>query len=386
MQPDMNSTPLRVCLVTPHHPSGALGGAEYQLECLLNALIPSGRYDISYIARSVDDSFQPVGYRIVRIGTDNRQPRFGYAMDAVPLYRALHQLRPDVIYQRVACGYSGVCTYYARRNRVRMIWHVAHDTDVSKKTLDPGRNPLRPILEGTSIRYTIRNATHIVTQTETQRRLLEANYQRRADAVVPNFHPAPREALDKQGPVTVLWVANFKRWKRPEMFLDLAAALADLEAVRFVMIGAAAGGSGSRDWNTHLMQRIQSMPNLEYLGPRSQAQINELMARAHILVNTSVSEGFPNTFIQAWMRAMPVVSLDVDPDGVLRRERIGFHSDSVTTLAADVRRLVTDSQLRSQYGARARHYALRKHSTRNADALIELIDTGRVAVVEGVHA
>jgi glycosyltransferase involved in cell wall biosynthesis len=180
-----------------------------------------------------------------------------------------------------------------------------------------------------------------------------------------------------------LWVANFKRWKRPELFVDLAASLGDLEGVRFVMVGAEAGGSGSRDWNAAVTQRLRSLPNVQYLGSQPQSQINRLLAGAHIFVNTSVSEGFPNTFIQAWMRAVPVVSLSVDPDGVLQRERIGFRADSAQGLEAAVRRLLVEPGLRAEYGERARRYALATHSLRNADMLMKLIDTGSLGSNRG---
>lgn len=375
----MSAELTRLSIVTPHHPSASGGGAEFQIQCLLESLLDLQRYDISYVARSVDPDFKPRGYRIVRIGNSSRAPRFGYGMDAVPLYRALQGLRPQVIYQRVACGYSGVCAWYARRNSARMIWHVAHDTDVTGETLDPGRNPIRRILENTSIRYMIGATNHIVTQTQWQRTELERNYGRTADGIVRNFHPEPTEGIEKSGDTsTVLWVANFKRWKRPELFLDLAAALQDVPGARFVMVGAQAGGSGERDWNAAVMQRIRLAKNVEYLGPRPQAQINQLLARAHVFVNTSVSEGFPNTFIQAWMRAVPVVSLQVDPDDVLQREALGFRASSANGLADAVRRLLVTPGLRAEYGERARRYALGKHSLRNAQQLAQLIDTGRM--------
>jgi glycosyltransferase involved in cell wall biosynthesis len=372
----------RLSIVTPHHPSASGGGAEFQIQCLLESLLDLQRYDISYVARSVDPEFEPRGYRIVRIGHSSRAPRFGYGMDAVPLYRALKALRPQVIYQRVACGYSGVCAWYARRNSARMIWHVAHDTDVTGVTLDPGRNPIRRILENASIRYMIGATDHVVTQTQWQRSELERNYGRSADGIVRNFHPEPAEWIDKSGgPSTVMWVANLKRWKQPELFLDLAAALRDITGARFVMVGAEAGGSGEREWNAALMQRIRRAPNVEYLGLRSQAQINQLLARAHVFVNTSLSEGFPNTFIQAWMRAVPVVSLQVDPDQVLQREVIGIRAGTPQGLADAVRQLLVTPALRKEYGERARQYALREHSLRNTQQLAQLIDTGRMDIL-----
>src|SRR6202050_2016777 len=366
----------RLCLVTPHHLSVTGGGSEYQIECLIEALAAARRYEIFYLARSVEPSCRPASYRIVRIGTRNEAPRLGYTMDAVPLYRALHLLRPQVIYQRVACGYTGVCAWYARRNAARLIWHVAHDTDVMLERLDPGRNPVRRFLETASIKYAIRHADHIVTQTEHQARLLQENYARKADGVVRNFQPSPSEAIDKSGPLTVLWVANFKRWKQPELFIALANELRDLDAVRFVMVGASASGSGTLDWNASVMAQIRQTQNLDYLGALPQAEINRLFARAHIFVNTSKWEGFPNTFIQAWMREATVASLTVDPDHVLAQGGMGIAAGPPGALASAVRSLIIDPARRAEYAERARRYAMREHSLENIKTLQRLIDTG----------
>jgi glycosyltransferase involved in cell wall biosynthesis len=372
----VSSEPRRLCIVTPHHMSVTGGGSEYQIECLIDALAAERRYEIFYLARSVEPSCRPAGYRIVRIGRRNKAPRLGYTMDAVPLYRALHSLRPHIIYQRVACGYTGICAWYARRSGARLIWHVAHDTDVMRERLDPGRNPVRRLLETTCIEYAIRHADHIVTQTEHQARLLRQTYGREADGVVRNFQPAPTEEIDKSGPLTVLWVANFKRWKQPELFVALANELRDLESVRFVMVGASASGTGTVDWNAAVMAQIKRAKNLDYLGPLPQAEINRLFARAHVFVNTSKWEGFPNTFIQAWMREVPVVSLSVDPDGVLAHGKMGIAAENPGALASAVRALITDPARRGEYGERARRYALREHSLANIKALQRLIDTG----------
>jgi glycosyltransferase involved in cell wall biosynthesis len=368
-----------LCIVTPHHPRATLGGAELQIGYLLDGLISSGRCDITYMARSVDPSFRPDGYRIVRLGRRNRAPRFGYAMDAPQLYAALRRIRPHVIYQRVACGYSAVCAFYARRHGARLIWHVAHDNDLVAGPLDTGRNFVRHAIESACIAYTIRNADYVVTQTGQQSRMLLEKHGRTADALVPNFHPEPEERLDKDGVRTVLWVANFKRWKQPEMFVELAARLSDLTGVRFRMVGDPNVGSGDRAWCDRVLQRIREVPNLEFLGPLAQSKVYELLARAHLFVNTSVAEGFPNTFIQSWMRETPVVSLNVDPDDVLERERIGVRAATPDGLAAAVRGLLTNDELRAGYAGRARSYALRTHSLRNLRPLFELIDTARAA-------
>jgi glycosyltransferase involved in cell wall biosynthesis len=304
----------RLCIVNPFQHGG---GAEYQIACLVDSLAPLQRYEISYLAHNTDSSLAHEHYRLVQIGRNGRIPRLGYLMDALPLYRALRAIRPHVIYQRVAGGYTGICAHYARCNRVPMVWHISSDSDVSRDSGFYGRNPLRRLMDRYSIDYGIRHATAIVAQTEDQRQQLLDNHWRAATQVIPNFHPLPQEPLDKSGPLTVLWVANIKPLKRPEVFVRLAAALADLAEVRFVMIGSPASGSGDREWGARLMQSIDALPNLSFLGRLSQSEVNGWLARSHLFVNTSDVEGFPNTFIQAWMREVPVLSLDINPDKVL---------------------------------------------------------------------
>jgi glycosyltransferase involved in cell wall biosynthesis len=369
----------RLCIVTPIHSTTQAGGAEYQIEKLVDVLNTTGQFEIYYLNGASDDARHPERYRVIRVGNNPGAPRLGFIAQALPLYKALREIQPHAIYQRVACGYTGICAYYARRHQSQLVWHVAHDSDVSPNESLDGRNPVRRYLEKRSVEYGIRRADRIVTQTSVQANLLERNYQRAADAVIPNFHPLPSERIDKTGPLTVVWVAGIKPWKRPEAFVDLAESLRDLSDVRFVMVGGSSTGRGDREWTEALLRRIRENPNLDYLGPRSQSEVNELLARSHIFVNTSRHEGFPNTFIQAWMREAAVVSLDVDPDGLLERENTGiFCGGSPERLAGAVRELIARPDLRARFTAHARDYALAQHSMANAAKLAQLLATSPV--------
>lgn len=362
----------RLCIVNPFEHGG---GAEYQIACLLGVLVPSGKYDIDYLAHHIDPDIAGRPYRAVQVGKRGRTPRLGYLMDAVPLYRALRKIRPNVIYQRVAGGYTGICAHYARMHGIRMVWHVAHDSDVRRDSSIHGRNPVRRLLEKSSVEYGIRHASCIVTQTRDQAEALAANYGRKSTATISNFHPLPTEPLRKTGPMTVVWVANLKPAKRPDAFVRLAAALSDLSDVRFLLVGAAAD-SEDVGWIGAFMKSVRDTPNIEYIGALHQHEVNQLLARSHVFVNTSLQEGFPNTFIQAWMRRVPVVSLTVDPDNVLDREAVGIHARSENGLADAVRSLVTDPSLLRGFADRAQAYALSHHSLRNAELLAELIENG----------
>ena len=124
------------------------------------------------------------------------------------------------------------------------------------------------------------------------------------------------------------------------------------------MIGRPASGR----YQKQLEKAMEGLPNFHYRGVQSIDEVNLMLARAHVLVNTSLYEGFPNTFVQAWFRRVPVVSLNVDPDDVLKKEGLGFHSQSFEGVTRDAEQLITDPRLRESMGTKAHEYALRHHS------------------------
>ena len=350
-----------------------MGGAQYQIKCLLDYLRVLDRYDIHYLAHRVPADRELDGYSIHKIGAGTTMPRFGYITDASHLYRTLRKLRPNVIYQRIGGAYTGIAAHFALRHRCGMVWHAANDTDVQHGLKVGNRNLLRDWLERALLSYGIRRAQTIVTQTDHQARLLFENFGRHPDAVIANFQPHPTEAIEKSVPPRIVWVANLKRTKQPDAFLRLARALQDIRDARFVMIGAGAVRSSESPWHDSLMHDIAATPNVDYLGQRSQQEVNAELAKAHVFVNTSLYEGFANTFIQAWMRETPVVSLNVNPDRIFDNDNIGFHTSTEERLAEIVRRLIADPEQRQSIARRAKAYAMKFHSMQNAQRLEEII-------------
>lgn len=350
-----------------------MGGAQYQVKCIIEQLSNTPAYEIEYFAHAIAPDYVPSSYKIRPI--PGKTSRLGRAAHSVNLYKLLSAFKPDLIYQRVACAYSGVAALYAKRNGAKMIWHVAHDGDVSPIKITYGRNPIRQYLEAASVRYAIRNAHAIVTQTNHQATLLAKHYGRIADAIMPNFHPLPNENCDKSGTTKVVWIANFKRWKNPEAFIALSESFRNWDNVEFIMAGGAPKGSAEKAWFEALQRRIDDNDNLSYIGQKSQEEINELLASSHIFVNTSYQEGFANTFIQAWLRHVPVLSLYVNPDAILDTEEIGFCAGSESNCANLLEQLLRDQNLRERIGQKAAKYARETHSFNNVNILRRLFDT-----------
>jgi glycosyltransferase involved in cell wall biosynthesis len=123
-----------------------------------------------------------------------------------------------------------------------------------------------------------------------------------------------------------------------------------------------------------LLAKILAQPNILYLGGLSQDEVNDCISRSHIFVNTSVQEGFANTFIQAWMRRVPVVSLAVDPDGLLGCGKYGYCAgDNYHAFRRHIETLVDNPALRQTLGEQAKQYSHAAHSHRNIELLINVL-------------
>jgi len=362
----------KLCIILPTHYAAFMGGAQYQAKCILEGLLPTGKYEIYYLARRVNAEFIADGYEILKISDTGGIKQLGFFMDSFRLYNMLKSIKPDVIYQRIACSYTGITAYYAKNHNCKMIWHVAHVNDVTPGKHTISQNPVSEYIDKKYVEYGIRNASYIVTQTEEQNELLQKHYKRSADKVIPNLHPSPKETIEKHDPVTIIWIANLKPWKQPESFIHLARDLENEVNARFIMIGALQGGDQS--WKTSLLSQIEQLSNLEYIGQIQQEEINEILAQSHLFVNTSLHEGFANTFIQAWMREVPVISLHVNPDNLFNRFEIGYHSKTYEKMLAQVKDLIKDNEKRKQLGRNAKNYALKYHSLENIKMLIQLMD------------
>ena len=361
----------KLCILLPNHWTGNFGGSEYQVRCLLDVLVEHGGFEITYLTRHVDPGYAPTRYRVEQIGDGNGLGRYGYFIDAPRLLATLKRIRPDVIYQREGNAYTGIAAYYSRNNNCRMVWHVSSDTDLDPSLPRPYfGNRISRYMDNKFLRYGITRGDRVITQTRHQTDLLDRYYSKKATAVVPNFHPWPREEIKKGSEIRIVWVANLKPLKQPEIFIRLAEELNEERNARFIVIGRA----GESQWHRDMVSRMAAVKTLEYRGERSQEEVNQVFASAHIFVNTSMYEGFPNTFIQAWMRKVPVVSLQVDPDGVLSDQGIGFCSGTYDRLRDDVALLIRDDDLRQRMGEKAQAYALERHSMRNAERIIEILE------------
>ena len=362
----------KICVILPSHWSASMGGAEYQAKCFIEHLVELQEYEIFYLTRRFDPSYSPAGYRVIRIANGKGFGRYGLFFDMLPLMRLLHRIQPDVIFLRSGCAYAAIAAHYANKMSCRLLWHIGSDRDVVPFQSDGRLGDINRYIDKKLVEYGIRHCKNITVQTHQQGQLLRKNYGRSPSGIIPNFHPLPTERIAKEDPFKIVWVANFKHLKQPELFVQLAKDLhASGEKVQCIMIGAPSHSYPA--WQRALEREISEVPNLSYYGRKSIEEVNLILAKSHLLVNTSLYEGLPNTFIQAWMRKVPVVSLHVDPDGVISSKSIGYCVGDYSEMFKKLVELINDSLLRDQMGKLAQSFAFEEYSKENIRLLMNFI-------------
>ncbi len=355
---------MKVCFILPAHWSGILGGAEIQVRYIMDALRKEGIYDIYYICRSTsltDDD----GIKIYQINQDQFLTKFMRCVDYAQVMKFLEVIQPDIIYTRVDVPYVGMAARYCQKHDCKLIWHIAHVQDVSQYRVKNKRSFLRYI-DRKIFEYGVKRADVIIGQAAYQNQLLQKNYGVPCTAIIPNFHPEAKLIKKENKPIKIVWVASIKASKQPHIFLQLAKAFQEHANVEFTMIGAIQNS----EWEGKLQQEVNQIKNLSYLGELPLEKVNEILAASHIFVNTSKAEGFPNTFIQAWLRKVAVVSLLIDPDFVLKNNNLGGASGNLEQLIQDVSFLINQPEERQQIAERSYQFAIKNYSLSNIKLLL----------------
>jgi glycosyltransferase involved in cell wall biosynthesis len=358
----------KLCVVMSTHWSWVLGGAEYQVSLIMKELVTNKDVNVTFITRNVDPTFSPNGYNIKKIKSSGFFSRYSKTFDVQSLLSALNDEKPDIIYQRAGSAYTGICAWYAKKKKIPMVWHVSHDMDVDPK--ECVKKSILNSLEKLFIRYGIRHSTNIIVQTDNQAALLKKNYEIKANHIIRNFHPLPAQNCNKGNKIKIVWVANFKPMKQPEIFVRLAKELENIIDAQFIMIGR----NGNKSRYNELIKTIKTIKSLKYIGEKSQEEVNHIFLESHLLINTSKLEGFSNTFIQAWMREIPVLTLTVDPDEVIRKNKIGICAGNYETLKKSIIELINSPELISKMGKQGKNYANKHHSMKNIIKIMEVLN------------
>ena len=318
---------MKICFVAQHiYPylsnfseAKTAGGAELQ-QLFIGTELKKIGYEVSYICM---DYGQPDG----EIHDDTKvfktfEPeegvfgiRFFYPR-LFKIWAALKRADADVYYIRSATFLVGIVALFCRKYRKKFIYAGALVTDFI-----PGQHRTPTKRDEWLYTYGLARADAVIVQSEEQQRLLADNFGRKS-TVIRNFSPHTVGKMCNRRKGDILWVSTLRPWKRADWFMGLAG---QFPGEHFVMIGGQS--FGNEKLYKDLKQKARGIDNLDFLGFQPYNVTETYFDRSKIFVNTSAYEGFPNTFLQAWRRGIPVIS-HVDPDHVIEKNNLGIVVES----------------------------------------------------------
>lgn len=257
-------------------------------------------------------------------------------------WNALRRANADVYYTSCAGMHVGLLAMFCQRYKKKFIFRTASDTDCDRKQV---RVPLAR--DRWLYGYGLHHADHILVQSDWQKKTLLDTYGLSSD-IAGMLVEQPPIATSRD--IDVLWVGNIRTVKRADRVISIAKALPEIS---FHMIGGALVGEEAL--YEKIKRSADAIGNIVFHGRTPYHETNRIYGRAKLLLNTSDVEGFPNSYLQAWAVAVPVITR-IDPDSVIERERLGVVVESEDDSINAIRGLISNYQNRLDSGARCQAF------------------------------
>ena len=289
-------------------------------------------------------------------------------------FKILNKLKPDICYRRVLDFEIILLAIYSSISKCKFVYSVAHDDELTA-------NPhifAHSKLKSTSMyhrmnRWALSRADAVIVQHEDQLELARKSLKTDVQMIynsypIRNTHPIE---WDIPSPV-VLWAAEFRKLKRAHMVPAIARLMPN---VQFLM----AGGPGDKKLYEDIRKSSKDLDNLKMLGHIPFEDIDRYFTAADIFLNTSKSEGFPNTFLQAWAAEIPVVSAEVNPHNLLSKKEIGLVGDgSVESVVHNLSYILENRATKEKIVKNAVQRLIDNHSVNAAVNQYEALFSGLV--------
>ena len=342
---------VKVCFVSPKsyplfdESVGALfGGAEVDMYYLATELAKDEGFDVSMVV--ADYGQEQVctieGVRLIKSLTFCENSLSA----AMKIYRALAKADADVYMIKTISAGMFLTAFFCWLHKKIFTYRTAHSNHCD------GSYAMKHPFMNKGFLWSLRKAKMIFTQSVGDGDNLKRVFG--FDSIAINNGHRLAEG-DSESRDIVLWVGRSAEFKRPEKFIELARQFPD---ERFVMICQRATGDDNYD---ALCRMARGVGNLEFYERVGFHKVDKFFERAKVFVNTSDSEGFPNTFIQACKGRAAILSYKVDPDGFLGEYECGVCAGGdEERLARELEGLLADDRY-VELGENGRRYAEERH-------------------------
>lgn len=363
----------KVAFVMPWHISERGGGAEVQANYLAQELAERG-FHVSYICQTTTSKKINTQEIIGRVNVCFLKPsgRFQW-QDQNKYLIPLKNIQPNYILQRLSSNVTYVLGKYRSKNNCKLVWFCTdnkspfsdfHFSKFKERSSIKSLGFLKYIIFAFSNKLMdyfrnkgMKQVDIAFSQNDFQKEQIKSNFGLESHRMISG-HPIPKQSIEiseRYSNKTILWCANFGTHKRPELFIDLARKMEDTN-YRFVMVG----GHSDKNYVNHLL--VNKPKNLTVTGQLSFDDALAYFNNATVLINTSISEGFSNTYIQAWLRGIPTIVFGADPDNVIINNELGYNISKTEEASKQINILFNYQEKYEKLAKNAYNYAIKNHS------------------------
>lgn len=336
--------------------SRTFGGATVQMYSIANELTKHKECDVFCVTPKINnkEADKNTSLKIIEV--------FNFKKSILGTIFLFHKNisteRPDVLIQHGLTLFSCLLSLYCKLYKIKFVFMFAHDVEVQGRYQSSKKKcALFQIL--------INTATVLITQNKYQQDFLFKEKGRNSILIRMGFTtPELGNSLKE----SILWVARCESWKQPELYIDLARKF---PAEKFIMISPKV----VEKYFEEIKSKAEKVPNLTFIDFAQFGKTWEYFKKAKIFVNTSVLEGFPQTFVQAVMCGTPIISLNANPDNFITENECGFYCAGDTRKLSDnISKIVGNKQLYDNISHNCLGYGIKNHDiVKSVESIINII-------------
>ncbi len=342
------------------------GGAEVNLYNIAIQLSKESRYDVYFLVGDYGQKNIEIyeNVKVLKLNYFNLakyKKTYHKVLRYLSLFSRIISVNADIYITSTACEILGWTVLLAGMLKKKKVIHrIASDSD-----LDMAYCRKKGIKFYLLYNLGLRKCNSIAAQTNAQKLLLMNRF--RLDSNVIGNGVFITDIINFGNKKYILWVSRALKIKRPELIIEMARRLPE---EKFVIIIPPSGTSGESypneetKFREYIINKAALIKNIKVIGYVPFNKISWFFEKSKLFVNTSLFEGFPNSFIQAFLAGTPVLSFRIDPDSVIKRYDMGcVCNDNLDNGVNFIRGLKDEKIL--YYGNNACKYVRENHNIRD---------------------